>query len=179
MVGEGGVSTPWQKKFCGRTKIPQIGESQLRMFKSYDERRPKLHHASLEAGVRVPARPSSQYCNCTKCVKKPNKNLLKKNKKIKNYIYICQKIVTIGWRDFEKYVKSYTFYVVPNCCRTPIPKFHVFMLPLSLVTGPQKICTVTLKWATTKILFTFFKGFTGNKICSLACLTTKNEEILH
>ena len=33
---------------------------------------------------------------------------------------------------------------------TPIPKLHIFMLPLSLVAGPQKIWTVTLKWATTK-----------------------------
>ena len=28
-------------------------------------------------------------------------------------------------------MKSYTFYVVPNFCRTPIPKFQFFMLPLS------------------------------------------------
>ena len=56
---------------------------------------------------------------------------------------------------------------MPNCCRTPIPKFHAFMLPLSLVAGPLKMWTVTLKWAHTK-----------NKICSLACLNAKTEELL-
>ena len=30
-----------------------------------------------------------------------------------------------------------TCHVVPNCCRTPIPKLHVFMLPLSLIAGPK------------------------------------------
>ena len=35
--------------------------------------------------------------------------------------------------------KSYTFQVVPNCCRIPIIKFQFFILPLSLVAGPQKI----------------------------------------
>ena len=38
----------------------------------------------------------------------------------------------IGWSDFER-KKSYTFYVVPNCCRTPIPKFHVIMLHFHLM----------------------------------------------
>ena len=54
-------------------------------------------------------------------------------------------------------IKSYTSYVVPNCCRTPIPKFQVFMLPLSLVAGPSKIWTVTLKWAKKYFLFNIFK----------------------
>ena len=57
----------------------RIWEFQLRIFKSYDEKEAKLHPASWEAGVRV-ARPSSQYCNCTKNVwKNPIKNLKKKN----------------------------------------------------------------------------------------------------
>ena len=51
--------------------------------------------------------------------------------------------------------KSHT--VVPNCCRTPVPKFHVFMLPLSLGGRPQKIRGVTLKWGNFFFHFTFFK----------------------
>ena len=58
-------------------------------------------------------------------------------------------------------------------CGIPIPKFHVFMLPLSLVAGPQKIWTVTLHKMSTpencilnflrfylnqNILFSLFKG---------------------
>ena len=49
----------------------------------------------------------------------------------------------VEWFWREK--KCYTFYVVPNCCWTPNPKCHVLMLPLSLVAGPQKMWTVTLK----------------------------------
>ena len=41
--------------------------------------------------------------------------------------------------------KNFSFFVVPNCCRTPIPKFHVLMLPLSLIARPLKIWTVILK----------------------------------
>ena len=67
----------------------------------------------------------------------------------------------VGWRDFEK--KCYTFYFVPNCCWTPIPKFNVSMLPLSLVAGPQKIWTVTLKSAK-KCCMTFLKPATGGKV---------------
>ena len=67
----------------------------------------------------------------------------------------------VGWRDFEK--KCYTFYFVPNCCWTPIPKFNVSMLPLSLVAGPQKIWTVTLKSAHKKICMTFLKPATGGR----------------
>ena len=59
-------------------------------------------------------------------------------------------------------IKSYTFYVVPNFCWTPIPKFHVLMLPISLVGRPLKMRIF--------LSFTFFKGFTWNKIYSLACL---------
>ena len=63
----------------------RIWEFQLRIFKSYDEKEAKLHPASWEAGVRV-ARPSSQYCNCTKNVlKNPIKNLKKKKKIIRVY----------------------------------------------------------------------------------------------
>ena len=57
----------------------------------------------------------------------------------------------IGWSDLE--IKCYTFYVVPNCCWTPIPKCHVFLMPLSF----QKIWTVTLKSAHKK-LFKVFKA---------------------
>ena len=49
-----------------------------------------------------------------------------------------------------------TCHVVPNCCRTPIPKFHVFMLPLSLGARPQKIRGVTLKWGGKKFSFHIF-----------------------
>ena len=31
----------------------------------------------------------------------------------------------VGWSDFEEREKCYTLYVVPNCCWTPITKFHV------------------------------------------------------
>ena len=64
-------------------------------------------------------------------------------------------------------IKSYTFYVVPNC---------FLKLPLSLVAGPLNIWTVTLKWETKLFLFHIFKGCTWNKICSLACLKPKTEE---
>ena len=69
----------------------------------------------------------------------------------------------LGWSDFEK--KYYTFYVVPNCCRAPLPKFHVLMLPFhALVAGPQKILTVTLKWAIFFYSFNIYKGRTWNKL---------------
>ena len=80
----------------------------------------------------------------------------------------------LGWSDLKKI--CYTFYIVQNCCRTSIPKFHVFMLPLSLVAGPQISVTVTLKWAKHKKKT--FLGFTWNKMCSLACVKAKTEEIL-
>ena len=57
----------------------------------------------------------------------------------------------IGWSDLE--IKCYTFYVGPNCGWTPIPKCHVFLMPLSF----QKIWTVTLKSAHKK-LFKVFKA---------------------
>ena len=57
----------------------------------------------------------------------------------------------VGWSDFEK------SYVMPNCGRTPIPKLHVFMLPLSLVAGPQKMLNVTLKCAKQFFDLTFLK----------------------
>ena len=87
----------------------------------------------------------------------------------------CVMRIRVEW--FWK-IKSCTFYVVPNCCRTPIPKCHVFMLPLSLVAGPLKILTVTLKCAKKQFLFKIFKVFTWNKVCSLACLKAKTEEII-
>ena len=66
---------------------------------------------------------------------------------------------TLGWSDFEE-KKCYTLYVVPNCCWTPIPKFHVLMLPLSLVARPLKILAVTLK--STQIQF--LKPATGGNV---------------
>ena len=62
-----------------------------------------------------------------------------RNQKINFFLWILY----IGWSDFEEEKKCYTFYVVPNCCWTPNPKFQVLMMPLSLVAGPQKIWTVT------------------------------------
>ena len=39
---------------------------------------------------------------------------------------------TLGWTDFEG--KKLNFlHVVPNCYRTPIPKFQVLKCPFSLV----------------------------------------------
>ena len=38
---------------------------------------------------------------------------------------------TVGWRDIEKKIFD-TFQVVPNCSRTPIPKFHTLMLLIHL-----------------------------------------------
>ena len=32
-----------------------------------------------------------------------------------------------------------TFYILPNSCRTPIPKLHVFLLPFHFVAGLQKL----------------------------------------
>ena len=85
-------------------------------------------------------------------------------KKIVSFIFTY---CILGWRDFGNFF--YTLYVVPNCCWTPIPEFHVLMLPLSLVTRPLKIWTLTLKWTTTKktlwrlqqggnVFFDFFKS---------------------
>ena len=46
-----------------------------------------------------------------------------------NYCSIC---IRVQW--FFKTILG-TCHVVPNCCRAPIPKFHFFMLPLSLGAG--------------------------------------------
>ena len=43
---------------------------------------------------------------------------------------------TVGWSDFEGKNATYILNVVPNCFWTPMPKFHVLMLPLSLVVRP-------------------------------------------
>ena len=64
--------------------------------------------------------------------------------------------------------KCYIFYVVPNCCWTPNPKFHVLIFPFSLVAGPQKIWTVTLNQPN--------KHATGGNIF-FDFLKAKNEEI--
>ena len=61
---------------------------------------------------------------------------------------------------------------MPNCWRTPIPKFQFFMLLLSLVAGPQKIWNVTLKWANKKK--NIVKGYTWNKICFFCLFKSKN-----
>ena len=37
--------------------------------------------------------------------------------------YSCQ----VGWSDFENNF-FFTFYVVPNCCRSPIQKSHILIL---------------------------------------------------
>ena len=48
-----------------------------------------LQHASRETGIRVPARPSSQYCNCTKCVKNSIKNVqYEEEKKLNTFLKI-------------------------------------------------------------------------------------------
>ena len=46
----------------------------------------------------------------------------------------CLRHCGIWWSDFEE-KKCYTLYGVPNCCWTPIPKFHALMLPLSVLQG--------------------------------------------
>ena len=55
--------------------------------------------------------------------------------------YICPFTACIMHIRVQWFLKTIlaTCHVVPNCCRTPIPKFHVFMLPLSLGGRPQKI----------------------------------------
>ena len=72
--------------------------------------------------------------------------------------------------------KIYTFFVVPKCYRTPIPKCHALMLPFYLSQGLSKCwLSVTLKWA--KHFFKInIKNCTWNKICSLACLKAKTDE---
>ena len=52
---------------------------------------------------------------------------------LQRYIYILYSRVEWLWRQ-----KCYTFYVVPNCWRTPIPKVHVLMLPFHLSQGLRK-----------------------------------------
>ena len=54
----------------------------------------------------------------------------------------------LGWSD--------SLYIVPTCCRTPVPKFQVSMLLLTC------LMTVTLKSA--KYCFTFFKPVTYSLI---------------
>ena len=73
--------------------------------------------------------------------------------RVEDCVCMEYKVKRVEW--FKK-IKSYMyFYVVPNCCRTPIQKCHVFVLPLSLVAGPLKILTFTLKWAQTNFYLTF------------------------
>ena len=65
----------------------------------------------------------------------------------------CYSITRGGGVKFRvvilKKKKCCTLHVVPNCCRTPIQKFHVLMLPLSfenldcyhkISESPQKNC---------------------------------------
>ena len=90
-----------------------------------------------------------------------------KNKQNSIYTIIQSLLRTVYWgRSLGHYmnsrvewfwkIKSYTFSVVPNFCGTSVPKCPVFMFPLSLVGGPQKIWTVTLKWGEKTFLFNFF-----------------------
>ena len=77
--------------------------------------------------------------------------------------------------------KFYIFYAVPNCCRTPIPKYHVLILSLHLSQGLRKWCLVPSNEQNLYRYFVFniFKGSTWNKICSLACFKAKTEEKLY
>ena len=76
----------------------------------------------------------------------------------------------IRWSDFEK---SSIFYVVPNWCRSPIPKFHGLMLLINLSHWPQKMLNVSLKSARHFCLNTrhsFFSRLlqnTANRRCGL------------
>ena len=84
---------------------------------------------------------------------------------------------TIGLSEFEK--KCHTFYVVPNSCRSPIPKFHASMLPLSVVAGlagPQKILTVTLKSAKKIFFKKHFLSLRQRGTYYFIYLKPKNEE---
>ena len=60
-----------------------------------------------------------------------------------------------------------------NCCLTQIPKFYALMLTLFLVARPQKILTVTLKWAN---IFRFLQIFSGKNDCFLDRLKAKTKE---
>ena len=93
-----------------------------------------LHHSATRRGCVSIARWNNRRCRST-CT----------------YLYW-----KVEW--FWK-IKINTIYVVPNCCRTPVPKWHVLKLPLSLVAEPFKIWNVTLKWA--NFLY-IFKGCTWN-----------------
>ena len=75
----------------------------------------------------------------------------------------------------QKKKKSYTFFFVPNCCRTPIPKCHALMLNFHLSQGLRKFGLLPSN-EQQKNLFIKFKGCTSNKICSLACLKAKTGE---
>ena len=82
-------------------------------------------------------------------------------------------LYTVGWSDLKK---CYTLCAVPNCCWSPIPKFHVFLMPLSLVAGPMKIWAITLKSAHKNCFNTFLKPTTGGNVF-FDFLKAKNEEI--
>ena len=59
----------------------------------------------------------------------------------------------LGWSYFKE-KKCYTFYAVPNCFWTPVPKFHVSMLP-----GPLTVTQNSAKYKKT-----FFKPATGGNV---------------
>ena len=80
-------------------------------------------------------------------------------------------LYTVGWSDLKK---CYTLCVVPNCCWSPIPKFHVFLMPLSLVARPLKNWTVTLK-STPNFFLKPFWSLRQGWMYSLIFLKTKNE----
>ena len=55
-----------------RTSVSAISTEDFQVLWRYKEA--KLHNASWETGVRVPARLSSQYCNCPTKIGKLTKN---------------------------------------------------------------------------------------------------------
>ena len=64
--------------------------------------------------------------------------------------------------------KCYTLYVVPNGCKTPILKFHVFMLDFHLSQS------LNIFWH--KQIVYHFERLLLKKMCSLACLIANTEE---
>ena len=76
---------------------------------------------------------------------------------------------TVGWRDIEKKIFD-TFQVVPNCSRTPIPKFHTLMLLIHL-TFDNFACYP--KKSKTKYFSKRFWSLRQGGMYSLICLNLK------
>ena len=69
--------------------------------------------------------------------------------------------------------KRYRFYVVPKCCRILFPKFHVLLLPFSLVAGPQKKIDCYPKISTQKFFcLTFINPREGERLCDFLKMKT-------